>query len=115
MECDTGEISPDFTEIKNDESAEIIKVVEIPVRFHDLDYNSHVNNAVYFGIVFDECPVDPMKLGLKSVYASFRTGAKFGEKITLNYSQIDANIFACRIMRENLKKPSANFVLEWGD
>jgi len=73
---DTGEISPDFSEIKDDNDAEILKSVEFPVKFHDLDYNSHVNNAVYFGWVFDECPVDLMKRELKSVYASFRTGAK---------------------------------------
>ena len=42
-------INPDFQEIKDNEDAEILKSVEFPVRFHDLDYNSHVNNAAYFG------------------------------------------------------------------
>ena len=115
MERDTGGISPDFTEIKCDENAEILRSVEFPVRFHDLDYNSHVNNAVYFGWVFDECPVDLTKRELKSVHASFRTGAKLGEKITLNYSLAGTNIFSCKILRENVKKPSADFALEWGD
>ena len=113
MERDIGEISPEFCEIKDDKKAEIIKSSEFFVRFHDLDYNAHVNNAVYFGMVFDECPVDFMKRELKSVRASFRTGAKFGEKLTLNYSQIASNIFSCRILRENIKKPSADFLLEW--
>lgn len=115
MERDTGEISPDFSEIKNNENPEILRSVEFNVKFHDLDYNAHVNNAVYFGWVFDECPVDLMKRELKSVRASFRTGAKFGEKITLNYSKINENVFACKILRENVKKPSADFILEWSD
>ena len=95
------------------ESDEIIKSVSFPVKFRDLDYNSHVNNAVYFSWIFDECPIDLMKSELKSIYASFRSGAKCGEKVTLNYSKIDENFFACKILRENVKKPSANFILIW--
>ncbi len=105
-------ISPDFQDIKDDE-AEILKSVEFPVRYHDLDYNAHVNNAAYFAWVFDECPIDFMKHELKSVCASFRSGAKFGEKVTLNYSRPEEKIFACSILRENVKKPSANFILTW--
>ena len=107
------EISPDFQEINDDEGVEIIRSVSFPVRFHDLDYNSHVNNANYFSWVFDECPVDLLKSELKSVYAEFRTGAKLGEKITLNYSEFNTNSFACKILRENVKKPSAKFILVW--
>ena len=113
-ERDTEIIDPNFREIKYN-GEEIIKSVEFPVRFHDLDYNSHVNNAVYFGWVCDECPVDLMNFELKSICASFRTGAKLGEKVTLNYSHVsnDENIFLCTIHRENVTKPSAEFILEW--
>ena len=111
---DTENIEPAFNEIKYN-GEEIIKSVEFPVRFHDLDYNSHVNNAIYFGWVYDECPVDFTNYELKSIYASFRTGAKFGEKVTLNYSHIhnNENIFLSQIHRENVAKPSAEFILEW--
>ena len=105
------EISPDFKEIQ--ESDEIIKSVSFPVRFHDLDYNFHVNNAVYFSWIFDECPVNLAENELKSIYASFRSGAKCGEKVILNYSKINEKFFACKILRENIKKPSANFILIW--
>ena len=113
LKKDTEEINPDFQEIKDFEDEKVLRSVEFPVRFHDLDYNSHVNNAVYFSWVFDECPIDLMTHELKSIYASFRSGAKFGEKVTLNYSNIEdnKNIFSCRINRENVKKPSANFIL----
>ena len=112
---DTAEISPDFSEFPEREESEIIKSVDIPVRFHDLDYNSHVNNAVYFGWVFDECPVDLMNKELKFISAEFRTGAKIGEKVTLNYEKIqnETETFKCKIFRENVKKPSANFILTW--
>ena len=110
---DTGEISPDFRDIPNLNDNEILKSVKFPVRFHDLDYNSHVNNAVYFGWVYDETPIDLINYELKTVCASFRSGAKFEEKVTLNYSQIQENNFICEINRENVKKPSANFLCTW--
>ena len=109
---DTGEITPDFQDIPVINEDEIVKSVEFPVRFHDLDYNSHVNNAVYFAWVYDETPLDFMNYELKSIQASFRSGAKFGEKVKLNYSFKDNNIL-CEITRENIKKPSANFLCTW--
>ncbi|MBQ9418931.1 MAG: hypothetical protein IJU31_00995 [Synergistaceae bacterium] len=112
LKRDTQEINPDFQDI-SDEAGEVLRSVEFPVRFHDLDYNAHVNNAAYFAWVFDECPIDFMTHSLKAIRASFRSGAKFGEKVTLNYSELGKNIFSCRIIRENVAKPSANFILEW--
>ena len=113
LERDTNEINPDFKDIPEFNDEEIIKKVEFPVRFHDLDYNAHVNNAVYFGWVHDETPIDFMNYELKSVYASFRSGAKFGENVTLKFSQVDTNNFLCKVLRENVNKPSANFLCTW--
>ena len=110
---ETSEINPDFQDIPKLEDNNIIKSVEFPVKFHDLDYNAHVNNAVYFGWVYDESPVDFMNYEIKTVCASFRTGAKFGEKVTLNYSQLEPQNYICEIFRENVKKPSANFLCYW--
>ena len=146
---DTAEIAPDFKDIAELNHNEILKSVEFPVRYHDLDYNAHVNNAVYFGWVYDETPIDFENYEIKSIRASFRSGAKFGEKVTLNYSKASpfegevslateglssptmslategvtspANIdlsdkevaFICEIVRENVRKPSANFMCEW--
>lgn len=118
---DTSEINPDFQDIPKIEENNIIKSVEFPVKFHDLDYNSHVNNAVYFSWVHDESPINFNEYELKTVCAAFRTGAKFGEKVKLNFSQINSDennenegkIFLCEIYRENVKKPSANFLCYW--
>lgn len=110
---DNESISSDFANIPDFDDEDILCKVEFPVRFHDLDYNSHVNNAAYFEWIFDYCPVDFMTHELKSICASFRSGARFGEKVTLKFSSHDENTFACKIMRENVNKPSANFLLTW--
>lgn len=111
---DTEAINPDFQEIPSFSDDEILRSVEFPVRFHDLDYNSHVNNAAYFAWVYDECPVNFATHELKFICASFRSGAKLGEKITLQISEKEKNLFACKIIRPNVKKPSAEFLFMWG-
>lgn len=108
---DTESINAEFQEIPEDEN--VIYESERTVKFHDLDYNSHVNNAVYFSWVFDESPVDIMSNELKSIKASFRSGAKFNEKVMIRISRSEENITTCRIMRENVKKPCANFLCVW--
>ncbi len=106
---DTGEISPDFKEIPK--AAEIIKSVDVPVMPHFLDYNAHVNNAVYFALVHDFAPIDTDTHTLKSICASFRSGAKAGETMTLNYSPEGL----CYVMRQGVAKPSAQFLCVWED
>ena len=113
---DTENINPDFRDIPDFDDEKVLKSVDFNVKFHDLDYNSHVNNAAYFEWVFDESPIDFMNYDLKSIYASFRSGAKFGEKISLKFAatnEENENSFACKILRENVKKPSANFLCVW--
>ena len=108
---DTEDISPDFRDIP-DYNGETVRSVTFPVRFHDIDYNAHVNNAAYFEWVHDYAPIDLNTYRLKSICASFRSGAKLGENITLDFSQ-DGETTLCRIVREGVKKPSANFVCVW--
>ncbi|MBQ3448277.1 MAG: hypothetical protein IJG34_00030 [Synergistaceae bacterium] len=112
-ERDTESINPEFKEIA--ESENVIQETERHVKFHELDYNSHVNNAVYFEWIFDETPVDFITHELKSVYASFRSGAKFNEKVMISISKSESqeNTFMYKIMRENVKKPGANFMCVW--
>lgn len=109
---DNEDISPDFREIPEPQG-EIARSVEFPVMFHDLDYNAHVNNAAYFEWVCDSSPVDLMTHELGSVYASFRSGARLGEKVTLNFSQSGDNTTTCRVTREGVKKPAADFLCVW--
>ncbi len=110
---DTESINPDFRDIPDD--VNVIHEAERLVRFHDVDYNSHVNNAVYFEWIFDESPVDFLSHEIKSISASFRSGAKLNEKVTIQISQplsLD-NTFIYKVIRENVKKPSANFLCVW--
>ncbi|MDR2176197.1 MAG: hypothetical protein LBO82_09730 [Synergistaceae bacterium] len=52
-----------------------------PVRFHDLDANGHVNNAVYFEWAFEATPLDPLAWGIREIHAEFRASAKFGDTV----------------------------------
>ena len=110
-ERDTESINPEFRDIPDDEN--VIHEAVRTVKFHELDYNSHVNNAVYFEWMFDESPVDFISHEIKSVSASFRSGAKFNEKVAIHISKLDENTLTYKIMRENVKKPSANFMCIW--
>ena len=60
---DTEPIDPDFRDIPDfselGDAGEIHETV-YPVRFHDLDANGHVNNAVYFEWVFEATPINLM-------------------------------------------------------
>ena len=103
-------ISPDFREIPD--ITDITHSVEIPVMFHDLDYNGHVNNAVYFEWVHDTSPVDLMTHSLRTVCASFRSGARLGEKVVLSFSEVDGGV-VCNIKRPSVSRPSASFLCEW--
>ena len=110
---DTAQIDPDFQEIPDFDDSECIKTVEQSVRFHDIDSNSHVNNAVYFSWIHDAAPVDFTKYELEFAACSFRSGAKLGETVKILIAEPEQNTFSYKIMRENLAKPSANFVCKW--
>ena len=108
-------ISPDFREIP--EYGNNLASVEIPVMFHDLDYNGHVNNAVYFEWVHDYSPVDLLThsplFSIRTVCASFRSGARLGERVTLSFGEIGGATFICNIKRPNVSRNSASFLCEW--
>lgn len=115
MTRDVEAVDSQFKDIPEFDDEKIFAEVNMHVRFHDLDYNSHVNNAAYFEWVFDSAPEDFENRELKSIYASFRSGAKMGEKVTLKISKPEENILAYKIIRENVNKPSANFLCIWSD
>ena len=105
------EIFPDFREIP--ECGDTSLSVDIPVMFHDLDYNGHVNNAVYFEWVHDSSPVDLTTHSLRTVCASFRSGARLGERVTLSFGEAGGEAFICNIKRPNVSRNSASFLCEW--
>ena len=111
MSGDVEDISPEFREIPFITRTDGFKDIE--VGFHALDYNGHVNNAVYFEWVYDNAPVDPLTNELVHISALFRSGAKLGENIRLNYEVEDNGTVLFTVNRSNIKKPSAVFLLEW--
>lgn len=91
LDRDTEPIDPDFRDIPDfselGDAGEIHETV-YPVRFHDLDANGHVNNAVYFEWVFEATPIDLMAWGPRSISASFRASAKLGDVLTVRAREL---------------------------
>lgn len=89
---DTAPIDPDFSTIPGLDSAggDVHETV-YPVRFHDLDANGHVNNAVYFEWIFEATPVDLMTYSPRAISASFRTGARWGDVVTVRSRELGAS------------------------
>ena len=109
---DNEDIPPDFTEIPG--ISEITHTAEFPVMYHDTDYNGHVNNAAYFEWVYDSSPVDIMSREILKARADFRSGAKLGEKVALEFSQ-SGSVTLCRVMRPGMSRPGASFMFMWRD
>ena len=88
---DTEPIDPDFRDIPDfpEPSAGEVHETVYPVRFHDLDANGHVNNAVYFEWIFEATPIDLMTWGPRSISASFRASAKLGDVLTVRVCELE--------------------------
>ena len=88
---DTEPIDPDFRDIPDPSGPDAGEVHETvyPVRFHDLDANGHVNNAVYFEWIFEATPLDLMAWGPRSISASFRASAKLGDVLTVRAHEFE--------------------------
>ena len=100
---DFRKIDDTFTEILDAEQPEISR--ELRVQYHDIDYNKHVNHAVYFRWAYDifsETGRNP-----SHICASFRSGAKLGENITI---QCEKGRFS--VIREGSQRPCAKLLLE---
>ena len=112
---DTENVPPEFHNIPDFDDVDTVCETVRNVGFHDLDYNAHVNNAAYFEWVFDSTPIDFMSYEPKSISASFRSGAKFGERVTLKIARMpEENCYVHKVIREGVAKPSAMFVCTWG-
>ena len=90
--ADDSPIDPDFVSIpklsgSKLKDAPLLRETAFPVRFHDLDSNGHVNNAVYFEWAYEATPVDPMAWGVRAIHAEFRVSAKFGETILVRVKE----------------------------
>ncbi len=121
----TGPIDPDFRTIPELASAggELHETV-YPVRFHDLDANGHVNNAVYFEWIFEATPIDLMAFGPRTISASFRASARLGDILTVRVRELgdpearagDVRTFVYEIVGVDRRegKPLTTFSCTWG-
>ena len=88
-ERDTGPIDPDFRDIPNFPDSTGAMEMPCPVRFHDLDVNGHVNNAAYFEWIFEATPLDLMAWDVRSISASFRSSARWGEDLRIRVAEME--------------------------
>ena len=75
---------------------------KLHVKYHDTDYNGHVNHAIYFRWIFDL-----LNKPLRRIYASFRNGAKLGEQLIIEQEN---NTF--EIIKADNEKLCASFLIE---
>ena len=59
------------------------------VRFHDLDANEHVNNAVYFEWAYEATPLDLLGYGMREMRAEFRVSARLGDTIAVRAEELE--------------------------
>ena len=95
---DCENIEEGFTEIPKFDEADETEL--LTVKYHDTDYNGHVNHAVYFRWVIDILGKVPSYMS-----AVFRSGAKLGEAVRIERS---GGIF--RVMRGDKERPCAEFM-----
>ena len=64
-----------------------VKKIPFMVRFHDLDANGHVNNAVYFEWIWESTPLDLMDWSIQEIHGEFRVSVKFGETVLVRVEE----------------------------
>ncbi len=97
---DCEHIEDNFADIPSFDEPE--KTEHMTVKYHDTDYNGHVNHAIYFRWIWDMIGRVPRRTcGL------FRSGAKLGELITLENA---GELY--RVKRENNSRPCAEFIVK---
>ncbi|GHV34327.1 acyl-ACP thioesterase [Synergistales bacterium] len=81
-------IDPDFTKIKKPSDVKTSETL-FPVRFHDLDANGHVNNAVYFEWAFEATPLDLTAWSVRSMKADFSKSVKYKDTVKVKVCETE--------------------------
>ncbi|MCL2008932.1 MAG: thioesterase [Synergistaceae bacterium] len=92
--ADDPPIDPEFASIPKLngpalKDAPVLRETDFPVRFHDLDANGHVNNAVYFEWMYEATPLDLMDWQVREADAEFRISLKYGETARVRVKAAD--------------------------
>lgn len=116
----TEAIDPDFRDIPAPAPDAEFRTTPWPIRFHDLDVNGHVNNAVYFEWVYEATPLDLMEYEIREISASFRSGARWGDRVNIETCELpssspDVRTFVYRVVRDSTpaSKPMTLFSCTW--
>lgn len=63
------------------------------VRFSDLDYNGHLNNAIYLDIIGDFLPLDILQYAVTEIRVLFRHEARLGDCIQICAGQANGDLY----------------------
>ena len=89
-------------------------VCEKEIRFSDIDYNLHVNNAKYVDIIMDAFPFDVyMKNELKAIEVHYINEIGPGETIRIRMLQMDKHKYYVDGMRKTDNVMVFNAIVEW--
>jgi medium-chain acyl-[acyl-carrier-protein] hydrolase len=122
LERDTSTVDPYFREIPAFPGDAEAREIPWPIRFHDLDVNGHVNNAAYFEWIFEATPLDPMEWDIRSISASFRSSARFGDALLIRSAELEpaggVRTFIYNIVKPQAEgvrsaKPMTAFICSW--
>jgi medium-chain acyl-[acyl-carrier-protein] hydrolase len=75
-----------------------------PVRFHDLDANGHVNNAVYFEWVWESTPLDLLDWSIREINGEFRVSVKLGETVLV---RVEEQVVEEQVVEEQVEERAA--------
>ena len=69
------------------------KTGERPVRFSDLDYNGHLNNAIYLDIIGDFLPADILQHTIAELRILFRHEAMLGDNMEIYAGHASGDLY----------------------
>jgi acyl-ACP thioesterase len=84
------------------------------VRFHDLDFNLHLNNTYYIQWMLDSLPVDRLAHGqLQDLDIQYLYEARHGERVISLTEKVDTHTYLHQLIREEDEKELARAKTVW--
>lgn len=85
------------------------------VRWHDLDFNHHLNNTLYILYMLEGLPTDWLENHeLTWLDIQYRAEARFDEQLLVETQQLSDHRFLHRLRQPDNDKDLANMLTEWG-
>jgi medium-chain acyl-[acyl-carrier-protein] hydrolase len=117
---DSGEpVEPGFEKVGD--VTQPASVHRFPVRWHDIDANQHVNNAVYIEWAMESMPAEVLtEMSLMGLNVEYRNSIFYGETAAVGVEELSSapgRRFVCRVLADEgtQTKPLCKLELLWTD